>query len=508
MNFSYQTRILLVGALAFMGTAFAQVPSANDKSDAKNNTGTGTGALGGPNSANLNSYNNTAIGYNSLNSDTTGGANTAIGVNALTNNFTGILNTASGYDALYYSNGDYNTATGANALYINDTGSNNTASGYQALQDNTTGYQNTAVGSGALVHNGTSNYNTALGYQALYSNAGASNTAAGVTALYSNTSGFGNAAYGVAALYSNTTGNSNTATGLGALYLSISGSDNSASGYQALYSNTTGSNNTASGYEALYSNTTGANNTASGYGALHMNKAGAQNAAFGVDALFANTGGKFNTAVGYGALKKNSSGQYNVALGWQAGFALTTGSNNIDIDNQGEAGDNDTIRIGTEGTQTNTSIAGVYSNTGFSGAAVLVDMNGRLGVAGSSERFKTAIAPIGPNSARLQRLRPVTFHYKADPQGSLQYGLIAEEVAKVYPELVIRGEKGRIDGIRYDELAPMLLNEVQQQTATIRDLKQEQLHVQLEVAELKALNQATQAALQKLQAREEILAQR
>ena len=124
---------------------------------------------------------------------------------------------------------------------------------------------------------------------------------------------------------------------------------------------------------------------------------GIQNTAFGVRALF-NNRGKFNTAVGYGALDKNTSGQYNIAVGWDAGFSRTTGSNNIDIDNEGEAGDNDTIRIGTQGTQTNTSIAGIYNNTGVNGLFVVIDSTGQLGV---------STAPLGGavKSADAPKLR-------------------------------------------------------------------------------------------------------
>jgi hypothetical protein len=140
---------------------------------------------------------------------------------------------------------------------------------------------------------------------------------------------------------------------------------------------------------------------------------------------------------------------------------LTTGNNNIDIGNVGVAGESNTIRIGTKGTQKATVIAGIYG-TPVNGAAVVVSSTGRLGVTVSSERYKTAITRMGSNSEKLEQLRPVTSHLKTDPHGALQYGLIAEEVAKVYPELVIRDGSGRIDGVRYDEIAPMLLNEVQQ----------------------------------------------
>jgi hypothetical protein len=125
---------------------------------------------------------------------------------------------------------------------------------------------------------------------------------------------------------------------------------------------------------------------------------------------------------------------------------------------------------------------------------VVVGSNGELGAVSSSERFKTAIAPMGSSTAKLQQLRPVTFHYKTDFKGTLRYGLLAEEVAKVYPELVVRDEKGRIDGIRYDELAPMLLNEVQRQASEIRDLQQQMAVIR--------------AAVVKLQPKDERVAQR
>jgi Chaperone of endosialidase len=169
-----------------------------------------------------------------------------------------------------------------------------------------------------------------------------------------------------------------------------------------------------------------------------------------------------NTASGYGALQSNSIGSFNIAVGFGAGDNLATGSNNIDIGNAGLPAETNSIRIGIRTVQSATYIAGIYG-TSANGNAVVVSPTGQLGVVVSSERFKTTVKSMGSNSAKLGQLRPVTFHLKADPKGTLQYGLIAEEVAKVYPELVIRDEKGRIDGVRYDELAPMLLNEVQQQ---------------------------------------------
>jgi len=237
----------------------------------------------------------------------------------------------------------------------------------------------------------------------------------------------------------------------------------------------------------------------------------------GVKALFENTTGSQNSAVGYGALYSNTSGEYNVGIGYFAGFNLTTGSNNIDINNRGVSSDSGVIRIGIQGTQVATYIAGIYG-TSVTGNAVVVSSSGQLGVTVSSERFKTAITPMGSNSEKLQQLRPVTFHLKTDPHGTLQYGLIAEEVAKVYPELVIRDDSGRIDGVRYDELAPMLLNEMQRQekeaaavvaaqAAEIRDLKQQQQRLATH-DEVQDLKRQLQAALLKLRAQDDLVAKR
>jgi len=212
----------------------------------------------------------------------------------------------------------------------------------------------------------------------------------------------------------------------------------------AMYSSTTGTLNDAVGNFSLYFNTTGNNNNAVGYAAMYHN-----------------TTGSNNNAQGFYALRNNTTGSNNIAIGQYAGNNLTTGGSNIDIGSQGVAAESGVIRIGSSASQVATYIAGI-SSAKVTGSAIYVTSAGQLGVLASSERFKTAIEPMGSNTAKLERLRPVTFHLKTDPKGALQYGLIAEEVAKVYPELVIRNEAGRIDGVRYDELAPILLNEVQQ----------------------------------------------
>jgi hypothetical protein len=389
------------------------------------------------------------------------------------------------------SDGSRNTGMGTGALGGPTptllTGANNTASGFGALNANTTGYGNTASGSFALNGNTTGNANTASGYAALNENmTGSSNTASGAQALQDNS-----------------TGNNNTASGVNALYSNSTGSGNDADGYGALYENTTGDYNTAVGYETLYSNTTGTENNGAGYATLEANTTGSYNNAMGVKALFENITGSQNSAVGYGALYSNTDGNYNVGLGYFAGFNLTTGSNNIDINNRGVAGESGVIRIGIQGTQSAAYVAGIYG-TSVTGSAVYVTPNGQLGVLASSERFKTAITPMGSNSEKLQQLRPVTFHLKTDPEGAVSYGLIAEEVAKVYPELVIRDQNGRIDGVRYEELAPMLLNEVQKITAQI----EKNAAQAAEIRELKQQMADMHAALLKLEAKDERIAQR
>ena len=345
----------------------------------------------------------------------------------------------------------------------------NTAMGTYALADLTSGYFNTATGLEALQSNTTGYNNTATGAEALWGNQnGYDNTASGVQALYSNTSGTYNTATGYQTLYLNQSGYYDTATGAGALYSNTTGHHNTATGDWALYSNTQGYHNTATGVSALGSNTSAYDNTADGDNALASNTLGNGNTAVGSSAL-ASSIGAVNTAVGYYALQA-TTGSNNIGVGNVAGENVTTGSNNIEIGSQGSSGDGGVIRIGTPGTQTQTYIAGI-SGAKVTGAAVYVTSSGQLGVLASSERYKTAITPMGGRTERLQALRPVTFHLKSDPKGALQYGLIAEEVAKVYPELVIRNEKGRIEGVRYDELAPMLLNELQQEQQRVARLE-------------------------------------
>jgi hypothetical protein len=396
-------------------------------------------------------------------------------------------NTAMGTDAQAgLVSGQFNTAAGAQALQSNQSGSYNTAAGAAALFANTSGYGNTAFGYVALVENTTGGENTACGYEALFLNrTGYYNTATGAFALESNTSGGSNAAFGAYALNSNSTGIYNTGAGFGALYSNTTASSNTALGYDALYSNATGYDNVAAGFEAAFSNTGGYDNTVSGFEALRSNTTGSKNTGDGYSALFSNTTGSSNTAFGLSALHSNTTGSNNVAVGYHAGFDLTTGSNDIDIGNTGVAGEGGVIRVGTAGTQTSAYVAGIVSSK-VTGAAVYVTASGQLGVLASSERYKTAIAPLASNADKLRRLRPVSFHLKNEPAGEVQYGLIAEEVATVYPELVIRDGNGRIEGVRYDELAPLLLNELQKQQAMLAAQATEFRAIQQRLADLQA----------------------
>jgi len=282
----------------------------------------------------------------------------------------------------------------------------------------------------------------------------------GYGALFNN--GFDaidNTAIGSGALSSNTSGGFNTAIGFNALSRNTA-SGNTAVGDQALPNNTNGIQNTATGAAALFKNTTGNNNTANGNGALFSNT-GSNNTADGVNALENNTAGHDNIAVGFQALKSNTTGNNNIALGSNAGSNLTTGSNDIDIGNSGVAGEGKKIRIGTVGTQTATFIAGIRGVTVAGGVGVIVGNNGQLGTTTSSVRFKEAIKPMDKASEAILALKPVTFRYKheLDPDGIPQFGLVAEQVEKVNPDLVARDADGKVNTVRYEAVNAMLLNE-------------------------------------------------
>jgi len=360
-----------------------------------------------------------------------------------------------GDDALLNDTGfGQNTAIGRQALTSNTSGENNTAVGAATLESNTTGFGNVAIGAYSLFLNNTGSYNTAI------------------MGMESNTIGSNNTAVGFNALDNNTTGNNNTATGVGALEGPFSpgstGSSNTADGYQALYSYTTGSNNTAVGYQALFSNTTGIDNTAIGYNAL-----------------------------------LNATGSNNIGFGLLAGSSLTTGSNNIDIGNKGVAGDSNTIRIGTKArTQTNTYIAGISGVTVAGGVGVIIDTNGHLGTVTSSERFKDEVKPMDKASEVILALKPVTCLYKhhLDPAGIPQFGLVAEEVEKVNPDLVARDAEGRIYTVRYEAVNAMLLNEFLKEHRNVQKLEATVVQQQKEIQALTANLKEQASQIQKVSA--------
>src|SRR6266540_648741 len=343
-----------------------------------------------------------------------------------------------------------NTAEGQNALLSRTTGGFNTAVGWLSLRALTTGSYNTGVGAGTLVLN---------------------------------------------------SGDENTATGAGALLLNTTGAQNTANGAFALFSNTTGIENVANGSQALYSNTTGSENTANGAFALYLNTTGHDNAANGQAALVNNTTGADNTANGVTALRNNTTGDNNIAVGSIAGFNLTTGDNNIDIGNEGVAAEANTIRIGTVGTQTATFIAGI-DGVAVAGTAVVVNGSGQLGVAASSQRFKDEIKPMDKASEAILALKPVTFRYKQeiDPEGIPQFGLVAEDVEKVNPDLVARDAKGEVYTVRYEAVNAMLLNEFLKEHRKVEEQKSIIQEQQATISELKSAVARQQSGLEALAA--------
>ena len=258
------------------------------------------------------------------------------------------------------------------------------------------------------------------------------------------------------------------------------GTDNTALGFNALLSDTTGTHNTAVGSSALYANQ-GSNNCAIGAAALGANttNSGSNNTAVGMDALFLNSGSN-NTAIGASAGDSIQAGNDNIFIGFTAGEMVQGGSHNIEIAHHGTPGDIATIRIGTKKNQKNTYIAGITGVTVAGGVGVIVDASGHLGTVTSSARFKDNVRPMDKASEAILALQPVTFRYKRDldPEGIPQFGLVAEQVEKVNPDLVARDEQGKPYTVRYEAVNAMLLNEflkehrkAEEQQATITQLK-------------------------------------
>ncbi|HEX4653693.1 MAG TPA: tail fiber domain-containing protein [Candidatus Udaeobacter sp.] len=378
------------------------------------------------------------------------GFTTAEGCNALQFLGAGAGNTGLGWYSLYLvGDGNYNTGIGAGTLVLN-TADSNTAVGAAALLLNTIGTENTAVGTDALVHDDSGSYNTAVG----------------AFALFNSTAGF-NTAIGDRTLFNNMTGDSNVAVGIG-----------------------------GPGGPALFSNTTGRFNTAVGGGALYGNIDGGDNTGIGAGALLNNTGGDENVAVGLSALS-NSTGNNNVALGNYAGFGATTGSNNIYIGYQmeGSAGESNACYIGS-----------IFGQTAAGGSAVFIDANGKLGTSTSSKRFKEDIQQMGTASETLFALKPVTFRYKKeiDSAGKSQFGLVAEDVEQVDPELVVCDKEGKPYSVRYDQVNAMLLNEFLKEHRKVQELEaavgQQQKDFLSKLAQQEKRIEALTSGLQKVNA--------
>jgi hypothetical protein len=278
----------------------------------------------------------------------------------------------------------------------------------------------------------------------------------------------GNTAEGHGALLNLATGHSNTALGLNTLRRNLGGDSNTATGAGALADNINGNRNTATGAQALNRNTHKNDNTANGFNALNFSE------------------GNGNTAIGSRALENNFTGSNNIAVGNEAGRNLNGGNSNIDIGNEGIAGEGGTIRIGSA-SQTKTFIAGI-SGAGVTGAAVQVNAAGQLGTAPSSERFKDQIKKMDKASEAVLALKPVTFQYKTeiDPAGIQQFGLVAEDVEAVNPDLVIRDKEGKAYSVRYDQVNAMLLNEFLKEHRKVEELESAVARVEARLKEYDA----------------------
>ena len=368
--------------------------------------------------------------------------------------------------------GGQNTAEGTDALFSLTTGVWNVAVGFQALHSDTTGNQNTATGYKALFLNTTGGKATAYGSQALYNNdTGNNNVATGFNTLFSNTSGNNNTGNGFRTLNFNN-GDDNTATGFNALYNNRTGVQNTATGSQALLHNFAASNNTGTGFQALFNNTTSELNVAVGDSALASfngtTATDGANTALGSIALTAETSGQENTAVGRRALESLTAGSNNTAVGWRAGDNVLTASGTVCIGSStAGANDNDTTYIRNVGTTLQPFSAGVVDFV-----TVRLSDN-RLGRNASSQRYKENIKAMDKASEAIYQLKPVTYRYKKaiDPNQNLDYGLVAEDVAKIDPKLAIRDGNGQIESVRYMAIYNMMLNELIKEHRKVEQLQ-------------------------------------
>jgi len=319
------------------------------------------------------------------------------------------------------------------------------------------------------------------------------NTAEGQKALFSLTTGTFNTAVGYLSLTSNAGGNLNTGCGAGTL-LANTADENTAVGAAALLSNTDGTQNTANGTFALFSNSSGSLNTAIGYSALKFHTTGPLNTAIGFGTLFQTTTGASNTAIGSSALQANTTGSGNIALGVQAGTSVTTADNVIAIGASGENIDN-TCYIGN-----------IFNQATVNGIPIIINSANKLGTTVSSRRFKEGIKPMDKVSEAIFALKPVTFRYqqRIDPKGIPQFGLVAEDVEKVNPDLVVRDKEGKPYSVRYDQVNALLLNEFlkehRKNEAQARDIQEQKATIALQQKQIEALT----TGLQKLNAQLEV----
>jgi hypothetical protein len=318
------------------------------------------------------------------------------------------------------------------------------------------------------------------------------NTAEGDNALLGLTSGSYNTAVGFLSLDTNSEGNFNTAIGAGTLFLNSTASENTAIGAGALFSNARpllngGNGNTADGAFTLFENSSGSLNTAVGDRALFGNTTANFNTAIGSSALSSNTTGTANTAIGTNALANSTTGSGNIALGSSAGSNVTTASNVICIGSPGSNSFNNACFI-----------SNIFGVSGINGVQMYINSAGRVGAPGSSQRFKEDIKPMERASEVVFALKPVTFRYKKelDPQGVPQFGLIAEDVEQVNPDLVARDNEGKTYSVRYDQINAMLLNEFLKEHSTVQELKKE-------IATLTATVKEQAAQIQKVSAQVE-----
>src|SRR6184192_849597 len=325
-----------------------------------------------------------------------------------------------------------------------------------------------------------------------------SNTADGQGALGSLTTGLYNSAFGFLSVLSLSDANFDTGVGAAALLVD-NGGTNTAVGAGALLNNSDGADNNAVGAFALFNNVSGFFNNAHGRNAL-LNSTGSQNNAMGDDAMFFNTTGSFNTAIGDDALDANVDGNNNVAVGDEAGTGLGASVNNCIAINVPGAGPFATLD--------NTCFIGSIFDQPVSDVgtqeAVFVDQFNVVGISASSRRFKHDIQPMDKASEAILALKPVTFKYNADKNGRTQYGLIAEEVATVNPDLVVQHKDGEISTVRYEQVNAMLLNEFLKDHQKVQSLEttvaQQQKGMEVLTAQLK--EQAAQ--IQKVSAQLEV----